>query len=287
MHRNSHGRLSALPRPAHGFTLIELLVVIAIIAILAAILFPVFAQAREKARQTACLSNAKQVGTAVMMYVQDYDETYPSGHWGYYFVAVQPYMKNEQTWRCPSHSGVYTVRPCFPMNNGGGCANIELKRVVTGWNLNADVTGGWDNTAPKSIARIDRPAETVMQTETVVYGTREAAINNPPNSRPQTAQFAISPCRTIAHARYHPSMTVSGGRAGVWPTSNNNGRMAVHHSDGMNILYADTHAKFSKNPPDDCSAYSPGMQVGQKKVSSTLSGGCRPDGQSTSWCVNN
>ena len=60
-----------------GFTLIELLVVIAIIAILAAILFPVFAQAREKARQTACLSNQKQIGIGIMMYAQDYDETYP------------------------------------------------------------------------------------------------------------------------------------------------------------------------------------------------------------------
>src|SRR5437879_7509284 len=60
-----------------GFTLIELLVVIAIIAVLSAILFPVFAQAREKARQTSCLSNLKQIGTGYMLYVQDYDEQYP------------------------------------------------------------------------------------------------------------------------------------------------------------------------------------------------------------------
>src|SRR5438067_8373067 len=65
-------------RHRNAFTLIELLVVIAIIAILAAILFPVFAQAREKARQSTCLSNCKQMGTAAMLYLQDYDETYPS-----------------------------------------------------------------------------------------------------------------------------------------------------------------------------------------------------------------
>src|SRR5690348_14921600 len=82
------GRRAALPSPRKerlpmrrtgpsGFTLIELLVVIAIIAILAAILFPVFAQARERARMSACVSNMKQMGTALMLYVQDYDETYP------------------------------------------------------------------------------------------------------------------------------------------------------------------------------------------------------------------
>src|SRR5438045_6126463 len=78
-----------LARKRVAFTLIELLVVIAIIAILAAILFPVFAQAREKARQISCLSNDKQQGTAFMMYIQDYDELFPlafgpyNGAWGY------------------------------------------------------------------------------------------------------------------------------------------------------------------------------------------------------------
>ncbi|MCW3094478.1 MAG: prepilin-type N-terminal cleavage/methylation domain [Chthonomonadaceae bacterium] len=113
MSQNSSSR-----RPASGFTLIELLVVIAIIAILAAILFPVFAQAREKARQTSCMSNLKQLGTSVIMYVQDYDETFPSGRvsqtdtaaqlaahhgqgWG---GQVYAYVKSAGVYKCPDDS---------------------------------------------------------------------------------------------------------------------------------------------------------------------------------------
>lgn len=104
--------------PAHskrsrtGFTLIELLVVIAIIAILAAILFPVFAQAREKARQTACLSNMKQIIASEIMYAGDYDEMLPRIRYGaansnqYWVVAIddvlQPYLKSEKVWTCAS-----------------------------------------------------------------------------------------------------------------------------------------------------------------------------------------
>jgi prepilin-type N-terminal cleavage/methylation domain-containing protein/prepilin-type processing-associated H-X9-DG protein len=113
MHRSKAPQAGAAPRAGAAFTLIELLVVIAIIAILAAILFPVFAQAREKARQTACLSNMKQLGTASMMYAQDYDETLCQQYYnpqvaangaaaGPWDVVVMPYIKNEEVLKCPS-----------------------------------------------------------------------------------------------------------------------------------------------------------------------------------------
>src|ERR1700742_3390756 len=93
-----------------AFTLIELLVVIAIIAILSAILFPVFAKVREKARQTACLSNEKQLGLAYMQYVQDYDETYvfsqlfggPGCGWAGH---LYPYVKSAAVYTCPDDNG--------------------------------------------------------------------------------------------------------------------------------------------------------------------------------------
>src|SRR5688572_6694098 len=110
-------------RRRYGFTLIELLVVIAIIAILAAILFPVFAQAREKARQASCTSNVKQLSLGIMMYTQDYDERMPFGYaynipasstlW-YWQDVVQPYIKNYGVYTCPSasqHTIVDYLRP--------------------------------------------------------------------------------------------------------------------------------------------------------------------------------
>jgi prepilin-type N-terminal cleavage/methylation domain-containing protein/prepilin-type processing-associated H-X9-DG protein len=249
-----------------GFTLIELLVVIAIIAILTAILFPVFALARDAARKTQCLSNARQIGLATHMYAQDYDETYPSSHFGIYYVLIQPYAKNKQLWRCPSRSGVFPVRPCFWTNNFN--CGVELERVVTGWVLNADITGGWDNSRPRSMASTDEPASQVMLAESDVFGAGEAVLNSPPNTFPQTAQMAMTPCRFGQMATFQSRWT------SVQPRTDF-GRLAPHHADGLNLVYADGHTRWAKQPPIDCAAWVPGMP---KELRTTLEGGaCRPD----------
>jgi prepilin-type N-terminal cleavage/methylation domain-containing protein/prepilin-type processing-associated H-X9-DG protein len=114
-------------KPRRGFTLIELLVVIAIIAILAAILFPVFARARENARRSSCQSNMKQQALGVMQYTQDYDEKYPQAYWykddssatgGYvhWSAMIRPYVKSEQLFVCPSDpaGGLLPTNPYDP-----------------------------------------------------------------------------------------------------------------------------------------------------------------------------
>ena len=135
-----------------GFTLIELLVVIAIIAILAAILFPVFAKAREKARQSSCLSNIKQIGLAFMQYAQDYDERLPAGNSpaGLWYVTLAPYMKSTQILMCPSDS----------VTAAGGCSyGVPIYTIFS------DTGAG-----PRgcSLGAITAPAEVLLFGETVI-----------------------------------------------------------------------------------------------------------------------
>lgn len=209
-----------------GFTLIELLVVIAIIAILAAILFPVFAQARAKARGTACLSNCKQLGTAYAMYVQDYDETSPNGRgsgWEWW-TEMQPYMKSIELLYCPDRTDGN------PYTQGGGAKSsgpFLLKRYV-GYGYNWGPIG-WRGGG--------------------LLEAQQADPNSPGSSHiPGKSLAAIQyPAQTFAFGDTYdtPRMTVGIGFAG--DTWRGGTTASLRHSGGMwNFAFVDGHAKAVK-----------------------------------------
>lgn len=168
-----------------AFTLIELLVVIAIIAILAAILFPVFAQARESARKASCQSNLKQIGSGWMMYIQDYDETTPMNAWttegqdsgwrAIAFYRIQPYVKNMGVMVCPSdptpwlnwddHDLPRNADPGTPTNPRLG---VRWMRGSYGYNANAGYVRGIN------IASIANPADMFVAFDANYYYVEEA-----------------------------------------------------------------------------------------------------------------
>ena len=157
-----------------AFTLIELLVVIAIIAILAAILFPVFARARENARRASCQSNLKQIGLGILQYVQDYDEKYPQARTanvafnGFnntqapWHLVIQPYVKSIQLFQCPSNTAASSTKMSYT-NNGNG-DQIPVSYVCAGtdyptyWGGRTMMTQNYGAAA----AEVNFPATTIM-----------------------------------------------------------------------------------------------------------------------------
>ena len=240
-----------------GFTLIELLVVIAIIAILAAILMPVFAQAREKARAASCMSNCKQIGLAVTMYTQDYDETFfyqrdwhevdNVGYRGNPYVtyirwpqAHMPYLKNEQVYACPSDKAAArsrslpTCSSAAPgtLSGDGGCVPYAMSYGV---NLMLMCYGS----GPTKLAAIDRPANKIFIAEALT-------------------PFA---CCETWNAEYFRAANWTGGENG-WSFGMMRNRVGnalrdgvvsdaqmgsiTRHQYGQNIIFTDGHVKWTR-----------------------------------------
>lgn len=199
-----------------GFTLIELLVVIAIIAILAAILFPAFARARENARRASCQSNLKQIGLGIMQYSQDYDETMPlynlegppSTGWS---EGIQPYIKSLQLLQCPSETAGPNANPAADNvtapYTGLGAYTDYAYSLNMGWDL-----AGW---GPAKLSAITQPALSVVVLDYSTGRSRNFAYTGPKTGAGSTGLATIAD--------------------------------GLRHLEGINYLLADGHVKWYKS----------------------------------------
>jgi prepilin-type N-terminal cleavage/methylation domain-containing protein/prepilin-type processing-associated H-X9-DG protein len=240
-----------------GFTVIELLVVIAIIAILAAILFPVFAQARAKARQTSCLSNERQIGLALLQYVTDYDEHFPMGlgtaggkrTWAGEGWAgqCQPYHKNAGIFRCPSDS--LSAPSAFHTLSYGYNVNLVALPGIED-DENGPVPPGVSQAALNATAR----TVLVFEVSGVWVNLATAREGSEPGGNPgrnysasgnglDNRLYAQRDWKTLTENQYATGYL--GGRIPPDPSKTQfNGRTG-RHSDGSNFLLTDGHVRWS------------------------------------------
>lgn len=243
-----------------GFTLIELLVVIAIIALLAAILFPVFARARENARRASCQSNMKQMGLAFLQYTQDFDEKFPCGSWSSFGAGagqgwgsqVFPYVKSTQVYKCPSDSSI-------PYSSVA-----DWYVVSYGYNSSIPFPIDWNNVGYElkgTQALMNSSAKTVLLFETANTGGQISSATE--TDRRSPASWGLNSTVHI-QANGNPGgwfatgfMAGRGGTAATTPTMTTNTQYAMandsgyqysygRHLEGSNFLMADGHVKWFK-----------------------------------------
>jgi len=214
-----------------GFTLIELLVVIAIIAILAAILFPVFAQAREKARSAACLSNGKQIALAISMYAQDYDETFP-------FSYTQV---TDQRWED-------VVQPYIKTGNKGGILTCpSAASAGYAYSINPAMEG-------RSLAYAGNPADTIITADAAQVPNidAQAKASGLPRTQPWFLYSAVggekywNPAPNFKSNAGDPLATLVPGLPNE-DTKNAQGLARFRHNEGVNASFADGHTKYVRN----------------------------------------
>jgi prepilin-type N-terminal cleavage/methylation domain-containing protein/prepilin-type processing-associated H-X9-DG protein len=235
-----------------GFTLIELLVVIAIIAILAAILFPVFAQAREKARATSCTSNLKQIGIALAMYRQDYDETnvnqWPFGglsqfNWDHTFhEMLYPYVKNKQIFSCPSQQAGIYVSKAVPQRGLQGGFSMAYLMNETGWSDSKERLG-WVGGGLKD-ADIGSPSDVIHVAEAMGVSPywKDAQIGYT-NGKGVAGGASVNPApdQVLTWADFYNVPGCDWGKSGV-PLI-----LPARHTGGNNCLFYDGHAKWMRS----------------------------------------